>query len=350
MYIFIVFLSIVCFVLGILRSQYKFSNRLNNATCLFIVLLLILVGGFRNGISGGYPDYLGYVYNYLYFDQHLEFTFSLICKIARFIDDGNYYILFLIYALLGVSLKFFAFNSLSNNVYLSLAMYLCFFYPLHDLIQIRAGVAAGILLLSVRDLYDRNYKRFSCAILFATCFHLSSLLFLILLFLDSKSFNKKIWVLVIAFSLVVSYLFNISLLNVGEVLQEGRIYEKIIYYQSAAENGNIEEVSMFSSFMLLNYFIMVLLFVYADRIVFINKYFYIFFKQFLIGIIFYILFVRNIPTLAVRGFELYSISLLILLPSFFYVFKNRMLSVFLLFFIGFCYLYVTYVRKLVPLF
>lgn len=41
MYIFIVFLSIVCFALSILRSQYKFSNRLNNVTCLFIVLLLI---------------------------------------------------------------------------------------------------------------------------------------------------------------------------------------------------------------------------------------------------------------------------------------------------------------------
>ena len=318
--------------------------------CIFIVLTLILVAGFRKGMLGGYPDYQEYVYSYIYPENNLEFSFNIICSIARFIDNGNYYIVFLIYAILGVLIKFFALAKLSNNIYLSLAIYVSFFYPLHDLIQIRAGVATGILLFSVREFYHGCYYKFIGLVVLAACFHLSALLFFILPFFNRRSFSKSFWILLVVCSFIVSCVFNISLLNVAELLQDGRISDKIIYYQMAAEDGMIEKPSMFSSFMLLNYFIMILLFVYADKIVLINKYFYTFFKLFLIGIIFYILFVKSIPTMAIRCFELFSISLLILIPLLFYVIKNRSISVVLFSFIGVCFLYVMYVRGYIPVF
>ena len=74
--------------------------------------------------------------------DHIEYSFILFATILNSITDSPHAI-FLVYAIMGVSLKMFAFKKYSDHYILMLAIYLCYFYELHELTQIRAGVASG---------------------------------------------------------------------------------------------------------------------------------------------------------------------------------------------------------------
>ena len=128
---------------------------------LFILMgfVLIFVAGFREiGID---PDSPNYATLYQHPDSpslisHMEYSFILIAILLNKISDSPHAIFF-VYAIMGVTLKMLAFKKYSDQYILSLAIYLCYFYELHELTQIRAGVASGFFLISI--LYTAEKKR-----------------------------------------------------------------------------------------------------------------------------------------------------------------------------------------------
>lgn len=62
---------------------------------------------------------------------------------------------------------------------------------LQDINQIRAGVATALFLTSIPYLVQNKKKIFTYIILLATLFHFSSLLLLVLLFIDATPLSKN---------------------------------------------------------------------------------------------------------------------------------------------------------------
>ena len=88
----------------------------------------------------------------------VEASFMFLSEIIRnFTDDVHY--LFLFYAILGITIKFYALRQLSPWFFLPLVIYIGNYYVLHDFIQIRAAIASGMLLLAIKPLSEGNKKR-----------------------------------------------------------------------------------------------------------------------------------------------------------------------------------------------
>jgi hypothetical protein len=112
---------------------------------------LFLIAALRN--ENVDRDYLTYILNYEQTAKRLaltiEPTFYLFSIIARSIFD-NVIFLFIIYAFLGVFIKIYAISKLSKELYLfSFLVYFSNFFLLHEMTQIRAGVAAAFILISL---------------------------------------------------------------------------------------------------------------------------------------------------------------------------------------------------------
>lgn len=97
----------------------------------------------------------------------IEPTFEIISYLTNF----NERIVFFIYAL-AVSIKFLAIRQISKFPFLSIFTYISLYFVLLEMTQIRAGVAIGIFLLSIKDIYNRNLINFSLKIIAATLFSL----------------------------------------------------------------------------------------------------------------------------------------------------------------------------------
>ena len=107
----------------------------------------------------------------------VEPTFTLISSLVKAVCPWPV-LLFVIYASIGVTCKIFAIKRLTSLLFLSLVIYISNVYLLHDMTQIRAGVASGIFLLAIRPLAEHKIFRYTALILLAALFHYSSLLLL----------------------------------------------------------------------------------------------------------------------------------------------------------------------------
>lgn len=64
----------------------------------------------------------------------------------------------MIYAILGVTLKLIAIRRYSLLPIFSIFTYISMYFILHEMTQIRAGVATAIFLFALEDIKDRNLK------------------------------------------------------------------------------------------------------------------------------------------------------------------------------------------------
>ena len=123
------------------------NGKLSYALLVVLGVLLFVLAGFRKGSQ--FPDYSSYLILYEDIksgDVIVELSFLYIAKLVHFIFN-NVLFLFLIYALIGVSLKLKSIRQLTDLWLLSLVVYASNFFILHEMIQIRVGVYAGFLLL-----------------------------------------------------------------------------------------------------------------------------------------------------------------------------------------------------------
>lgn len=121
-------------------------------------------------------------------NRELEPTFAMIVSVSPV------FLIFLaIYALLSVSSHVYAILRNSPNIWLSFVLYLTLYFVLHDMVQIRAAVAIGLLLIAVRYVVERKWVYYYVLVGIAACFHYSSAIFLFLYFIPYKHLNKWVW-------------------------------------------------------------------------------------------------------------------------------------------------------------
>ncbi|SHF44816.1 EpsG family protein [Bacteroides faecichinchillae] len=270
------------------------------------------------------PDYEGYLFNYAEIvknnESFSEISFIGISKITYWMFNDICF-LFFIYAIIGVTLKFIAIRQLTNFWFLSIVVYLSCFFMLHEMIQIRAGVATGLLLLCIKPLYERKWKLFILLGICACCFHYSALVIFPLWFLKGNRINKIVWCfpLLFAYSFYLMHLTPMFFLNSLSAITMNN--ERLDGYIFDLQNADNASVSVFNNAQLIRCGVYLFLLFKSDLIARFNPYIYLLLKIYVIGLS-TLVFFASVPVIAFRMSEFFQTVEIILYPLICYAFVN----------------------------
>lgn len=312
-----IFIVLILFFIITVIACFPPETRILRITFfLLLAFLLIIIAGFRPGES--FRDYDMYVWMFEnQSDAIVEPAFLILSSFCLNIFGNNTIYIFIIFACLGVSLKFIAIKQLTTLWFLSVLIYFSHFFILHEMTQIRAGVASSLLLLCVKPIHDRNLKHFLLFSLLAFSFHYSALMILPLWFLNLKPHKK--WLIIL---IPISYLLFFLGINLIMSIPIPGISEKIAIYQQLYELGGDEwtNINLFNLVFLTRIAIFYFLIYKYDLILSYNKYFPILMKIYCVSLVSYPI-LATIPAIATRINELYGIVDIILIPFINYTFK-----------------------------
>lgn len=309
--IFLLYLFIfVIFVFAFTNKEKAlYAKLLYGVICGF----LILYAAFRDGDAvADYNVYLQYYENYT--DVLVEPSFVLISFFVHHIFAHPIFV-FIIYAILGVTLKFVAIKQLTQLWFLSILIYISYFFILHELTQIRVGVASGLVLLSIKPLYERNLKRFLVYAIIAVFFHFSAIIIFAFWFLNPFKINRFLYGLLIPIAYVVYFLK----INLVYVIPIPYIKEKMDIYQQLLET---QQINVFNLLYLVKCVILYYLLYFLPQIQAYSKYAVILLKLYAISL-FCFTFFAIIPVLGFRISELIGIVEIIVLPFIYYTIKPK---------------------------
>lgn len=217
----------------------------NMIRCMFgvcLVLFLASLAGSRYfGIDRDYYQYV-YFYNAIAHKEfgnlpNLEVGFVSIAEINNFLG-GSSFTFFILYASLAIGVKFFGIIKASPAPVLSFIFYLGGFYFLHEMMQIRIGLASGFIFFSFYYLVIGSKKKFLLFTFIGCAFHYSVLMSLFIVLISRKKKAGIIYLLfplgALLFSLYNSFLS--SFLDSFLVFFPAFIYSKVSMYIYSQEN------------------------------------------------------------------------------------------------------------------
>lgn len=290
---------------------------------IMLIVYLILLAAFRDGEF--MPDYEVYVQKYFREIQgdrsEIEPSFMIVSNISNWIYPSSPYVMFLLYAMMGVPLKIVAMRKISSFFFLSLVVYISNFYILLELIQIRIGAASAFILLSLIPLYKRKFLQFALLVSIATFFHFSSLYAFILWFLNPKDFNRKKFV----FILLVSYVFYFT----GKVFLEGLFNEFVSFqflsrfeaYSSATDDDDMA-INPLGLYAITRLAIVLFFISFSRKLQAFSPYFPLVLKIYTLGVATYIGFAM-FPTISYRLGQLFMLVEILLIPMLVYIVKRK---------------------------
>lgn len=317
-FILLLFFSIMtCCALFPIRNK-----RMSYFVYYFLGICLILIAGFRpEGIDRDYGNYIEHFINYFEVIL-LEPTFKVLAWSINTVIGPFPIYLFLIYAILGVGLKLVAITKLTDLYFLVLLAYLSEFFILHEMTQIRAGVASSFLLFAIKPLYERNFRLFFIYSLLATLFHYSAIILFPLWILNHKPQRVlQVWAVPVALGV---YILNINIIT---TLPIPFIKEKMIVYQHLKETGDTmhNNINVFNSVYIVKVLVYYVMIWKYDILQNRNKYFVLLLKIYGLSL-FLLPLLAAIPVFAFRLSELYGIVGIILIPMLCYIYSPRILS------------------------
>lgn len=295
---------------------------------LLIGLILILVAGLREvGID---PDSENYEYTYQYFYANnvldgVEFSYILLSSIFNYITN-DVHILFLFYALWGVSIKLFAIRTTFNLWFTAVLVYIAFYFELHELTQIRTGILSGLLLLAIKPIADGKRKLALAILAIGFFFHTSGLLLMPLVLLKNKPMTIKqriLWGALIPLSYCIYFTGTNLIMNVDIPY----IGDKLAMYQKSVDKGILTvTINVFSPLQLFSLVLYYYLLYFHDTIIQFNKYFPLMIKILTLGLFSFATF-AILPVFAQRVCYLLSVVNVCLYPYIIYTFKQKWIGI-----------------------
>jgi hypothetical protein len=315
---------LVILVLFFLLTVNSVGKKYSKYSFLVLYVILVLIVGFRG--PGVDHDYTSYLHAMLHDDTLiLEPTFKFLSSLI-YNYSLPYTTLFVVYAALGIGIKLIAINKFSEFQIIALLVYMSNFFLLHDINQIRTGVATAILLFAIPYLAQKKYLYYLAAVFVAYLFHFSSLLAVVLLFLTDKQINASkriLWGLIP----LIGFLLHFAYIDVFSFIPVREIQIKLEVYKSVEEAGleGYATVNLFNLYYLFKLFIYYfLLFNYKLIVSKQYPYFSLFFKIYAISIIVFPVLSSFTPILGYRSSELLGIIEVLLFPYLFLCFKSVM--------------------------
>jgi len=229
----------------ITRKKLTVSHK--TLVLVFIGILLVLIAGLRPiGIDHDSLSYISVLHVSLsqanFIDK--EPTFWIINEINKVLFGGSEQTFFLIFAIIGVSLKLYVIRQYSVTPILSLLTYVSMFFILQEMTQIRAGVAIGFVFLALHDLERKRNISFVTKILIATLFHYSAIVMFMLYFLSRNKINSFFYFSLPLVGLFFSYTnVMLEIMYQSVSILPDFLSAKIHIYLSLMEQGKIKQVN-----------------------------------------------------------------------------------------------------------
>lgn len=302
------------------------QNILSKEIYIFISFSLFLIIIFRD--RAHLYDQLGYEkYFYTYIKNgkvglseivSVEPSFLLFANIVKYLFNSKVFVLFVLYTVTGFTIKnYIIFNNDAVNgyEYLSLLLYCSFYLFLHDFIQIRVATALSFFFLAIQY-RDKNRKKCILFLLISVLFHYQAIFGFIILFINSKDFNKPLYIFLFFFALGFAFL-RINIFGILSKLNLGVFSLKLSMYQ----NSDFENINPFSLSKIVRYFFLFIIFITSKEL-FKNKQMIFYSKLYFYSIFFQLLF-SSIPVVPTRISEYFRISEVFLFPNFVNCFKEK---------------------------
>lgn len=318
-------------------SIFKKENTLLN---LVIFASLILIASSRHSYST--KDTTNYIYAFnsiSNFSTFIRFepTFVLITLVTKFMGF-SWNFLFFVYASIAIFIKFISIKKISNFYYVSILLYISNFYILHELTQIRVGIATAILLSSIKPLYDRKAINFLILITIAVLFHYSAFVFYILWFLNPFKLNKYSLILILLFSYIL-VLNNITLTFLFKEVRIPQFVKLVDFYSNKNLSRQTNVVNIFNAFFIIRFIVCIYLIFNYEYLSKINKYFILLIKIYVIGLTSFLLF-SDFTIVSFRISELFLIVEIILVPLLIFLFRPQLIAKFIPIVISIIYLFL----------
>ncbi len=315
------FYSIVFFTL-IAFNGLAYYYRLSKVSYAISLFFLMIIAAFRPSSCcadyGTYVDYYNYISGISY--TFLEPSYFLIVKISKFLFNGPIGV-FIIYSILGVSLKGIAIKKLTKYYTVSLILYFGSFFLLHEMTQIRVGVASGILLLSILYIKEEKFIKFILSMVVGCLFHYSLIIFVPFYFVDRYKINKFAYI----GSLVGIYIITLAGINFLTILQYvklGFLSAKISTYQLLLQQGVFGGISIINPLLYLRMGIVIFFIINHELLIKKNVYAVIIIKIYFFSVLAFIGF-SALPVLAGRVSQLLGVVEIILVPYGIYILKPK---------------------------
>ena len=284
-----------------------------------LIALLVLFAGTRTAdVSFDYDNYQ-YCFNTAINENYSDFFMQTGTELSAFIipkfvhlffysEDDYIGITFVIFAFFGVYTKLKALQK-ADYFFLGVLLYVSNLYFGQEMITIRAGVASGIFLLSIEDIFNKNDRRFFFKIFFAFLFHYSSILFIVIWAIirfkvPLKSFFS---------ALIISIVIAIFKLNVLTLLLINKIFPKVQLYLDMQDLAGGDKVNVFN-FMAIFAILITVFFLFFINKLKDNYRFEVLYKIHIFSLIIFFSLSPVNMVFSLRSFELLSVIQLFLYP------------------------------------
>lgn len=241
-------------------------------------------------------------------------TFFLVVSKPLYSLGLNSIFLFLVYAAIALSVKFYLIDRYSKDKWLSLAFFASYYFILHDSTQIRFSLAIAFVYLGLSFLANNQRYLFMLIVLLsAMLFHRASFVFIVMLFLTRKqSLTWLLALICLAVSLYFvdfrAYLLDTVVPAIRNLEIKGVLIDKLLFY---IQRHNIDvNFGLFNWRVLPVYFCAIALFQYRSTF---SKYELLCYKSLLVSIFFYIL-LKDLTEIQYRFSGLFGFSLVFLVP------------------------------------
>lgn len=298
--------------------------QITRNTKIFLILsgiALILIATYRPSIM---PDYVNYLHAFkkgetIRFEVAYDGLIRLYSK-----HELDFICLLYTSACLSVSLKIYAISKETSLIWTTMLLYLSHFFILHDMIQMRAAIASGLLLVSIRFLTSRQLIPFLIICGIAVCFHYSALIIIPLWFINKSKAYKKFYMYLIPVSYALA-LAGIFFTEFIKYIPLGSVNYLLNMY-SGTINGTI---NIFNTIQIMRCIICIWFWFKLDYIQQLNENLLIILKIYTIALALMVLF-SSLPVAAFRLSELLLIVEILLVPYLTYTvsFQHRTLGKF----------------------
>tara|TARA_Y100000385_G_C13077414_1_gene632129 strand:+ start:1214 stop:2242 length:1029 start_codon:yes stop_codon:yes gene_type:complete len=327
-------------------SYYKFKQE--KIIIYGVGLFLILVAGFRGDIAMDYTvyeDYYRSIINTGFID--VEYSFRLITYAVHYLFNNVIY-LFVIYSIIGVTVKFYALKRITEFFFLSVLIYFSHYFILGDMVQIRIGASYGFILWSIIYIKDKELIKFLSVSLFAIFFHYSTIIVLPFYFINSKKM-QNIYFFLIPICYIL-YFVNVSIIDVLEFVDFEIISKKYMKYKLKA---SVEDINVFNVWQL-GRILLCGLFLWKWKLIRDKTEYGVIMIKFYILSCFFLVSLSKFPTFGFRVSDIFGIVEIIIIPYILYLFKKEQKPIIniIIYFIGFIFLSITifYNHNLQPYF
>jgi hypothetical protein len=327
------------FAIFFLISFFCFVNfKQKREIIIIMTILLVIVAAFRGAIDRDHKIYIAMYQASLSGTNYNEFSYNILSLIIYYLSD-NIIFIFIFYAILGVSIKINAIKKLTDFPICAILIYFSMYYILHEMTQIRVGLATGFILLSIPYIYEKDFKRFLLYVLLGFFFHYSVIIVLPFYFLSHNKISKWFYILI-----PLAYILYFLDLNISSLLELIKLDLIAFKYKAYKTLSAIDRINIFNFIMIMRYIFIIFLLWKWEFLYEKNKYSVIIIKLYIISC-FFLIILADIPAIAFRVSEIFAVVEIIIIPYFVYFFKNENQGALLVTAIGMVLIYISIIQE-----